>query len=164
MLLLVMSCNSETQQHAATDFFSLKHFFEQESIRLKGFKTVNKRVQHNEKAEQKAIFIGSWAKELSIFSESDINKPAWRDSYRVVQDSAGVCYSALDSALRTRSIFIKRNAFNKVVRVDIVNRTDNALYQSNERLVYIPDSLYSIDKKQHVLLLGDDYYQITGRF
>jgi hypothetical protein len=98
-----------------------------------------------------------------MFTESDINKPAWRDSYRVVEDSGRISYRALDSNLRTRSIVIKKDIAGKPTQIDIINKTHNLLYQSREHLRYVPDSIYSIDKKQHVILIGDNHYLVSGR-
>ena len=38
------------------------------------------------------------------------------------------------------------------------------LYETSEELTYFPDSLYSINKNQHVLLLGSNNYIVTGNF
>jgi hypothetical protein len=42
--------------------------------------TVNKTVAHNGAAESKKLQIANWAKELNLFTESDINKPAWKEA------------------------------------------------------------------------------------
>ena len=46
----------------------------------------------------------------------------------------------------------------------IVNHTKNMLYENTEKLSYFPDSLYLIQKKQRVRLLGTDTYRISGLF
>ncbi len=44
----------------------------------------------------------------------------------------------------------------------IYNDSKNMLYESQEWLSYFPDSLYQIDKKQTVRLLGTNTYKIKG--
>ena len=161
---LMLGCEPKTKSDF-THFFSLSSFFEQEAARLSAQSgPVTKQVQYNSEVEQKQTTITDWKNELSAFSQSDINKPAWRDSYRMKQDGMRICYEALDSTLRTRSICIQKNVSGKATQVDIVNQTSNMLYQSREQLVYIPDSLYRITKQQHVIFIGDNRYQISGRF
>lgn len=160
---VLASCHT-TAEKQSMHFFSLKHFFEQESIRLaKAKQQVDKSVSHNGSFERKNSFIQDWKNELNMFTESDINKPAWRDSYRVVEDSGRISYHALDSNLRIRRIVIKKDIAGKPTQIDIINKTHNLLYQSREHLRYVPDSIYSIDKKQHVILIGDNHYLVSGR-
>lgn len=165
-VILCISCHDRTKKQKPKQFFSLKHFFEQEEIRLSKTKKdihITKSVLHNGQFERKNIIIQNWKNELSTFIESDINKPAWRDSYRTLGDSTHIYYYALDSNLRTRSIHVQKNIAG-IVRIDIINKTSNLLYQSHEHLIYIPDSIYTIRKNQHVILLGNNSYLISGKF
>ncbi len=163
-VLVLISCHTKVEK-TSIRFFSLKHFFEQESTRLAKTKQyIDKSVSYNGSIERKKVLIKDWKNELNTFAESDINKSAWRDSYQVVKDSNYINYYALDSTLRTRNIMIRKDMLGKLIRLDIINKTNNLLYQSLEHLTYIPDSIYAIDKKQHVILIGDNHYFISGRF
>ncbi len=143
----------------------LKGFFEQEAIRLsKTSATVEKTVSRNGISESKKDISPDWNIELSLFTESDINKPAWKDSYRISKDSTGTSYIALDNKLRTRSIRIRKNRQGDLSELVIFNRIANNLYSSTEELKYIPDSLYRIIKTQDVILLGNNNYEISGIF
>ncbi|XHR93010.1 hypothetical protein ACFJIV_22110 [Mucilaginibacter sp. UC70_90] len=44
----------------------------------------------------------------------------------------------------------------------IYNHTKNLLYETNEKLSYFPDSLYLIQKTQHVKLMGRNDYKVQG--
>ena len=163
-ILLILSCHAE-KRLKETHFFNLKVFFEQEANRLtKLNKSVNKSVVHNNMRQHKTLIIPNWKAELSSFFESDINKAAWRDSYRVLEDSQHITYTALDSNLRTRSITIKKNTNGAPIQIDIINKTTNVLYQTQEQLTYKPHLVYTINKRQRVILLGDNLYHITGKF
>ena len=164
ILLTGFACSNGVEK-TEDKFFSLDNYFNQEQQRLSDSnirpdKTV-KRNQDSEHMQDAAI---NWATELALFRESDINKPAWKNSYSVNQSPVQISYSARDSSLRTREILIEKNQEGKVIAIKIKNRTENSLFSSEEYLIYRPDSLYLIDKKQKVLLLGSNHYSIVGKF
>lgn len=143
-------------------YFDLKSYFKAEAARLqKAGKPVTKTVDHNKAKETKQVSIDKWETELSLFASSDINKPAWRDSYKVTDDGTIAIYEAKDPELKTREIIVNRPN-NKVKWIVIYNGTKNMLYQTTEKLSYFPDSAYVINKLQQVRLLGTNQYVITG--
>jgi len=161
---LFISC---TQPEPATvrRYFDLEGYFEQEIIRLeKQNSNVIKTVSRNGLAEKKDNISPNWITELSLFVESDINKPAWSDSYMIRSGKSSTTYTALESKLRTRSMLIRRNKGGNIKQIVLFNSTKNYLYSASEELHYIPDSLYSIKKKQDVILLGSNSYEISGSF
>ena len=162
--LILASC-SGTEKGTGIKYQDLKEFFHEEAIRLEKQKArVNKTVSRNGVSESRENVSPDWDTELSLFTGSDINKPAWTDSYTVRNHSSSTSYTALDSKLRTRSILIKKNKSGRIIELAVVNRTKNYLYSSSEELLYIPDSLYRIIKKQDVILLGNNSYEISGIF
>ena len=162
--LLFVSC-SETEQVRVQKYYDVQGFFGAETKRLeKQGATVTKTVSRNDVSETKSSFSPAWATELALFTDSDINKPAWRDSYKIESDSLSTSYTALDDELRTKSLVIKKNNKGKLIEISIVNSTSNYLYNSTEELHYFPDSLYRMVKKQDVILLGKNNYEIVGIF
>jgi hypothetical protein len=163
LLLAINSCKSDS--HSATDtskFFDIKGYFKADSARLSKLNPlVDKTVVHNGITETKKVHIANWGTELSLFSESDINKPAWKASYNVQTTDDFLIYKAKDPSLRTQRITIKREG-ERLKWIMIVNHTKNILYESYEKLSYFPDSLYLIQKKQSVRVLGTDIYKISG--
>jgi hypothetical protein len=163
LLLAINSCKSDS--HSASDtnrFFDIKGFFKADSARLSKLNPlVNKTVVHNGITETKKVRIPNWGTELSLFSESDINKPAWKASYNVQTTDDFLIYKAKDPSLKTQRITIKREG-ERLMWIMIVNHTKNILYESFEKLSYFPDSLYLIQKKQRVRVLGTDIYKISG--
>ena len=71
-------------------------------------------------------------------------------------------YLAIDTNLRTREIRIKLDSNGKPQHILIRNSSRNFLYESTETLLYIPDSAYSIDKYQKVILIGENKYLIRA--
>lgn len=153
----------ETTIRSENVYFDLKGYFTKEAYRLDSMKSkVRKTVIKNNESETLQLQVRDWKNELTLFSESDINKPAWADSYRI--DSAGriLEYHAKNPDLRTRNIRIKRGENNSITSIYIKNTAHNLLYESEEDLFYIPDSVYRVEKTQTVRFIGTNHYQITG--
>jgi hypothetical protein len=169
LLLLLCSgyaCNKPEikETGAQLKYFDLKEYFHKEALRLTGQNPlVNKTVAHNGAAENKKTHIGSWAKELNLFTESDINKPAWKLSYDVQANDDSVVYKAKYPELKTREIIIRKKA-GQVTAIAIVNKTHNILYNTTEKLIYAPGLYYLIEKMQHVKIMGANNYRIKGEF
>lgn len=163
--LLVISLAACRPEIKKADFFDMAGYFAKEAARLKELnKPVLKTVEHNGVAESKRVMIRDWNAELSLFKNSDINKPAWSSSYEIHHDGGITIYMAKDTNLRTRRLIIKQEN-GKVKWVMIYNHTPkNLLYDSFEKLTYIPDSLYMIEKRQSVKVLGTNRYRIKGLF
>jgi hypothetical protein len=164
MALFLPACKPDIKETGATSkYFDLKAYFKADSARLSKIpQPILKTVTHNGVTESKKVKIDNWARELSLFSESDINKPAWRDSYQVQQSDHTIIYMATDPNLKVREIIINKKEDGRVHYIAIYNYTKNLLYTSQEKLTYIPDSIYKIEKTQHVKLLGTNKYVIIG--
>ncbi len=161
----LLSCKPDVHvTEAGKRYFDLKQFINADSARLnKSVPMVLKTVQHNgEKSQTRRLIIKNWGEELALFSASDINKPAWRDSYQILQQGDSAVYTALYPELVTRRMVITKKG-KDVLKIAVENFTKNLLYQTKEHLVYYPDSLYLIDKEQKVKLIGTNRYQITGK-
>lgn len=163
LLLGIASCKRDSNAAADTKaFFDIKGFFEADSARLtKENPLVTKTVIHNKVSETQKVHISDWGTELSLFIQSDINKPAWRDSYEVSTSDNITRYKAKDPSLKTQVVLLKMEN-GKLKWIMIANHTKNILYENSEKLSYFPDSLYVIAKKQSVRILGTSTYRISG--
>jgi hypothetical protein len=163
ILLGIASCKRDS--NAAVDtkaFFDIKGYFQADSARLtKENPLVTKTVTHNQIPETQKIHISDWGTELSLFIQSDINRPAWRNSYNVSNTENITVYTAKDPGLKTQRVVVKTEN-GKLKYIMIFNHTKNILYENTEKLSYIPDSLYLIQKRQSVRVLGTDTYRISG--
>jgi len=158
------ACRPDVHVNAGSKrYFDLRAFINADSAKLvKANASVTKTVTHNNSSPQtKRIVIKNWGQELNLFAASDINKPAWRDSYQITKKGDSVVYTALLPELFTRRISIRSNS-GKVFKIEISNATKNLLYKTTEHLTYYPDSLYIIDKQQQVKLMGSNRYLIKG--
>ena len=166
LLFLLTSCTSENTNSEVREiyYFDLKTYFSNEAEKLsKQKQLVNKSITHNDEVEQKEMQINNWTEELALFTESDINKISWKNSYKKDSTLNKITYTATEEDLRTRSVEIEFSG-NKPSKFRIINKTHNYLYKTDEVLEYIPDSLYLISKKQQVTLLGRNDYLIQGLF
>lgn len=160
------SCNKPEKQAVIDDesiFFSLSEYFNAEAVRLQQLApTIEKTVSKNGETERHVLQITDWKRELDLFIESDINKPAWRNSYRADSSASAVMIKRIDPDLRTERIVIKKKPDGSVGHIIIINQLKNALYEMEERLEYFPDSLYRIDKRQWIRFIGENHFHVSG--
>lgn len=159
------ACKPEIKETGAElKYFDIKEYFKTQADKLQAQNPlVNKSVKHNGTTESKRLSIGNWERELSSFTESDINKPAWKSSYSIDSSANTVTYKAKLPELKTREVVISKKD-GKVAGIVIVNDTKNLLYNTSERLSYYPDSCYIINKTQTVKVIGANSYEIKGKF
>jgi len=160
ILFCLPSCRQDDKPSGKMTYYDIAGNVKQEITHLQQSNpVVTKTVGHNGVSATKKVKISKWENELSLFASSDINKPAWRNSYQVLKDSNVIIYKAKDPELRTREIMIKTDG-QKLKWMVIFNHTSNMLYTTSEKLSYFPDSLYMIEKSQKVRFLGINRYQI----
>lgn len=157
LIVLMSSCKQAEVKPSEAVYEDIKTYFESEAGRLSEKKTlVNKTIEQNGSDESRNQISVNWLDEFSLFMASDINKPAWKDSYKTIKERNQISYFAKDSSLKTQLIKIQKDEQGKIKKIDISNRTKNYLYESTEELSYIPDSIYTIQKKQNVIFLGEN--------
>jgi len=143
-------------------YFDIKGYFTAETARLnKVNPPVSKTITHNGVTEAKKVSIENWEQELESFTGGDINKPAWKNSYTISTGDGITLYKATEPGLKVREIIVKKDD-DRVKWIVIYTKTENILYKNIEKLSYYPDSLYRIEKSQHVKLMGNNNYKITG--
>lgn len=160
------ACRPTVKENAGQlKYFDIKGFFKADSARLtREHKLITKTVAYNGNPETKKVYIDNWGREFELFTSSDINKPAWRDSYTIQSSNNGIItYKANSPDLKTSEIMVKKDG-DKVKWILIFNYTKNMLYENSEKLTYYPDSAYIIVKAQTVRLLGKNLYVIKGKF
>lgn len=166
---LLSSCIRHSSQAGinSAHYFSLNKYFKNEAAILSRLNPgLVKTISVSGKLQTKRPGSINWIDEFSLFTASDINKPAWIGKYRVDSNASQVTYMALDSDLKVRRIEINKNRFSAlhpVSSVKIKIGVQNFLYTLNEELDYYTDSLYIISRRQHINLLGSKYYKITGK-
>ena len=164
IIILFSSCFSKTKETKQPKFyFDLKGYFSDLATTYNQENPeIIKIVSKNDVKESKPIKIPNWNEELALFIDADINKPAWKDSYTKDSSATKITYTSNDVDLKTQKIEISLND-GKPSKFHIETSVSNLLYQTKENLDFYPDSLYSIQKKQNVILLGKNNYLIIGK-
>ena len=164
-LLFFTACGPSAPRGAASaPYFDLKGYIEKEVTRLNQINpTVDKTVTVNNQAERKRIKVENWTDELTVFSDADINKSAWKGLFEVTKNDSLQIYRSNDDKVFVKSLQVERRN-KEVTGITILLNTSNYLYQSTDTLRYYPDSLYEIRKQQHIKLLNPKQYLISGKF
>ncbi|SEA01229.1 hypothetical protein [Pedobacter hartonius] len=166
IVLLFGACNSAApkKQTSALQYFDLKGYMEKEVKRLKQMNPeIDKTVMVNNAEEHRKLKITDWQKELSAFSDADINKSAWEELFKLHKAKDSETYLSDNDKVPVKSLVVEyRNG--RIYKIEVLNSNSNTLYTSNDTLSYFPDSLYEIRKTQHIRLLNGKNYRITGRF
>ncbi|HEY4323946.1 MAG TPA: hypothetical protein VGN20_08160 [Mucilaginibacter sp.] len=158
-----LACKSDIKETGATlKYFDIKEYFRGDTARLNHEnKPVLKTITYNGQTEQKTVHINNWGLELDSFIGSDINRPAWKNSYYITADSNFLVYRAKYPELKMQEMAIKKEK-GKVKWILIYNKTKNIIYQTTQKLSYFPDSLYLIEQEQRVRLMGTNHYKVEG--
>ncbi|MEZ0483426.1 hypothetical protein [Fibrella aquatica] len=100
--------------------------------------TVTKRSQMGDKVEKQTTSTINWSRELELFAQADINKPALRNSYTIARpDSLTYQYTLkpTEKNLTVRSLTVRLDsATRQPHHIDAVLATENLLYTSERRI------------------------------
>jgi len=170
-IMLVLCASACKPNVKEMNFFDLKGYFTAQAAKLHKLNpSVLKTVTEKGISESKKLKIGDWERELGLFIGSDINVPAFKNSYKIIDEDNLLIYKTNDPKLKVREILIKKEK-NKVKWILIYYKTPPtrwmgvkvpSLDQTAEKLSYFPDSLYLIEKVQTVRFIGTNIYKIQG--
>jgi hypothetical protein len=158
------SCSSDNKnaESPPKNFFDLKGYVADYVIQMEAINPKVKKIVNKDNSESQTITLDSvnWAKELALLTESDINKSAYKDKFKV--DSLTDClrYTALDSSLNTR--LLKVCFVDDSVKQIYVERGEkNILYKSGQVLNFYPSGKYSVEAKQKIKGLGNNLFKTS---
>lgn len=167
--VIFYSCeNNKPDKSIESPYFDLKLYFEKQASELsKNNFRLKKFVLIDNATEEKVVDHPGWKEELKPFSECDINRPSWKNSYSI--DSSGdaetlcVKYEAKDSTLKIRSInFCFEH--DSVTFIRIEKRTDNMYYDHITTLNYFPMKAYSIQNSQKITFTKGTMVEVKALF
>ncbi len=169
IVLICLNACSESNKQNIAPLFDLKKYFESQITLLKQSNPqVQKLVIQNGQAESKDMEIADWSMELKPFLESDISKPALRNSYRVDTADASisachVVYVAIDSSQSVRKVDLITNK-NAITQIAIQKNTGSRLLQSTQSLTWTTGVGYVISGNQTITLGKENEYAIKVTF
>jgi hypothetical protein len=172
ILFLFASCSKEAQEKKSEPgkFFDLVAYFSKEADALNATKPeVTKTIIKDGATETKTLSDSiDWKKELKIFSENSINKPAWKDSFSAdtLKESSSntITYKTADEKISVKEIVITTDSLWQPTAISIKRDAKNFLYTSQQTLHYAPKKSYRLDSEMHVRWTFDTKFSVEGVF
>ncbi len=171
--IMLFGCNlSDNPEIEKTKpFFDLTAYIKAEEMRLtKLAKKVKKITEVNNQHEERAEVQPNFREELAVFSQADINRPAWYDQYKAdtIHSEAGqllkLSYTALSSSLKTRSIEVTFDSIGNIFGILIKAKSDNLVASTEQVLTYSPIVGYTIDRSQDMALIPATRVKVSVEF
>jgi len=173
LLIVLWGCSNSDSASTDTEadrFFDVEGYFQEEVDRLQREQpNIDKEVSLNEEQESIQPDTLNFKKELSVFLNSDINKVSWIESYsadttrRDDGSIATTVYEAQAEKLRTRLVEVSYDA-DAPQRVRIINRTENAVLDARQELIYEPDTGFEIQQTQQIRFMKPNKVSVAVRF
>ena len=160
---ILQGCHTSVSTNTAKSNFDIPTYIKNESSRLqKQNPLVTKTVVKDKSQESKQLKIDNWTDELAQFTTLDLNKSATED---FVQENSKDTLIYKSNSSSSNTLIVKIVPSNNTLSyLSVKKHTKNLLFENTESLIYIPNSYYSIEKKQFVRGLGENNYSITGKF
>ena len=167
-MIVFTSCNSSEGTKTSNQFFQVKEYFnKQAEVLQKNNIHLQKSINRDHKEESKNIVTVDWKKELRPFEDCDLNKPAWKKSYKAdtfhLSNQTQLIYTALEPKLSVRKLEVILCA-DTIFMVNILIEKKNAYYQSSQRLHYEPWKVYTVIGSQKVILANPTNFNIKATF
>ena len=175
-LLVLSSCREEeTDPNEKKTYYDLKGFVDNQIVYLNEKKPkVTKTVQLGGKKEVRAEIETDWKKELELFVQADINKPAYRNSYSIIRSDSSVYEYRIKEGekLPVQYLMIKvDSATQQPVSVKALLRSENKIYSSEKsieltssrRNSLLEVSAYSVKGYQKLLFMNRKSFDITAK-
>jgi hypothetical protein len=155
ILTTLLACTPEdTQKGAHLAFFDLEGYIRQQARGLqRNQPKAVKSVSLGDRIEEKVLSTLDYDKELDLFVQADINKPAWLDKYTIdsLVSQAGVLesvtYEATDARVPTRRLHVDFMD-GKVSRVLVEEFFSSAIADTRRELTFMPGLGYQITSVQ----------------
>lgn len=175
LTLGLLACTEPQPTTSATSYFGLKSFIEQQIAQLSVQKPlVDKTVEVKEQQEHLKTKDIDWAKELDLFVQADLNKPAFMNSYESLTKGQEVIYTLKDGEnLPVKSLKIVKDAVSQLpVVVEATLRTENYLFTSEKQILLntqvLPNAKcqltrYQVKGYQQLILGSKQPFRIEGR-
>ncbi len=174
LLLFVLSCSDEPSPGPTQVYFDAPHYFNRQIRQLNRLgPQLEKELAFNRKKESKVLSSVNWEQELSLFTDIDINKAAWRGLFDVdtIDFDSGrsriftVRYSPLQEDIPVKKLLInidRSTGDPEYIHIDL--EKENFIYNSRQTLTYAAGKGYTISNQQKVLFLAQQSLEVESRF
>jgi hypothetical protein len=167
LIVLLGACQNDSQFEQPKKYFDVKALIQQVVQKLNAQKPlVKKTIQTPETTENQTIRIGNWAKELELFTQVDLNKPAYLNSYLVDSTSNTIKYTLKPNEKLPVQFLSFKEKGNTEYQIEALILVDNYLYSSEKHLTltwkndFVTN--YQIDGFQKVVFGDKKSFKING--
>ncbi|MEM8582731.1 MAG: hypothetical protein AAGF87_00610 [Bacteroidota bacterium] len=174
VFLIFSTCagsDSDSELETSGPFFDMKAYFQLQIDSLNATGTsIEKTITLNGETERHQMNDIDFAKELRLFQQSDINRPAWVDKYTTESylmpgsSQQLTVYTATDSTLSVQTLTTVAEPSGEIKSVAVRRKTGSVLSQGTQNLRYQPASGYQITSKQSAKVGGEIDTQIEVTF
>lgn len=172
-MIFFSACQTETAE-TPNDlkqdyFFDLKSYIEGEITKLNEQQPrIEKSIQLRDKTEVKQFDSLDYKKELSVFSQADINKAAWTDKYEADTlyeqgTIAKISYQAIDPSLKTNLLEISFTNDN-INHIYVKAITESLVANVYKEMNYWPGKGYQLVSAQSTVLSDTTAVAIDAQF
>lgn len=157
---MLTGCDNPVRQNQPNVYYDVAGYVERQIVDLSAQKPlVDKAVRVNQNRSRQTTRDLNWTRELELFAQADINKPALRSSYQITRpDSLTYQYTLKPSEerLTVRSLTVQLDsATHQPRRIKAVLQTSNPLYSSERHLLLESGSTGGQPWRVH-------HYQLAG--
>ena len=130
---------------------------------------LEKKVFLNGNSESQTLKVENWQKELSAFSQADIDKPAFYGKYEIDstfrnQNLSFISYRALADKLKIRELDIAFDSLGNPVNINVKTKSRNVLYASSQVLTFETQNGYIVSGIQSIQFLRPDTFKVTANW
>ena len=167
LIIVATSCQSESAVESTNKYFDLKGLIEKQIKILNSQKPlVQKIVIISDSSESQSIKTINWSKELELFMQADLNKPAFIQSYQVDSSSTSVKYT-LNASEKSPVKYLKINRLGEgEIAIEALVNNDNYLYETERHLKLSVKNNnltnYQIDGFQKIVFGNKKVFKING--
>jgi hypothetical protein len=158
-LLFLIGCTTDENRPRTNQYYDLETFVKGQITTLNSLHPeVNKKVVSGEIQESKALTTVQWQKELDLFVQADLNKPAYRNSYVTERPSAHTIVYKAKAGEDVPVKFLKLELdpiSSQLASAEALMTSENYLYESEKKVV-----MHCGMNQQKQWLLRD--YEVTG--
>jgi len=175
-VLIVSACrDTATDPNEKKTYYDLKGFIDNQIVYLNEKRPkVTKTVRLNGKKEVRAEIETDWKKELELFAQADINKPAYRNSYSVIRSDSSIYEYRIKEGekLPVQYLTIRVDSVTQQpVSVKALLRSENRIYSSEKSIELnssrrnnvLEVSAYSVKGYQKLLFMDSKSFDITAK-
>lgn len=173
LCLSFTACDNPAEQDQPPVYYDVAGFVKNKISDLSArHPAVEKTVSVDDEKSQQTTADINWSRELGLFSQADINKPALRNSYQIERpDSLTYIYTLkpTEERLTVQSVTVRLDgATRKPRQIEAVLQTNNPLYTSERHLLFEtkPDSEtihYKITGFQKLAYATKRDFMVEGR-